>query len=109
MQSPVGSLVFLVLLFVLFYFMLIRPQKRRMEQHRQLVESLGNGDEVVTIGGIFGTVDSMGGEELVLEVAPGTKIRTLKSAIARKVSEDAEEEDEDLEDAGDMGEEDDNV
>lgn len=108
MQSPVGSLVFLVLLFVLFYFMLIRPQKRRMEQHRQLVESLGTGDEVVTIGGIFGTVDSMGGEELVLEVAPGTKVRTLKSAIARKVTEEADE-DEELEEAGDMGEEDDNV
>ncbi|MDQ3955407.1 MAG: preprotein translocase subunit YajC [Actinomycetota bacterium] len=107
MQSPVGSLVFLVLLFVLFYFMLIRPQKRRMEQHRRLVESLGLGDEVVTIGGIFGTVDSMGAEELVLEVAPGTKIRTLKSAIARKVTEEAENEE--LEEAGDMGEEDDNV
>ena len=109
MQSPVGSLVFLVLLFVLFYFMLIRPQKRRMEQHRQLVESLGTGDEVVTIGGIFGTVDSMGGEELLLEVAPGTKIRTLKSAVARKVTEEADDEDQELEEAGDMGEEDDNV
>lgn len=109
MQSPVGSLVFLALLFVLFYFMLIRPQKRRMEQHRQLVETLGNGDEVVTIGGIFGTVDSLGADDLILEVAPGTKIRTLKSAVARKITEDAEEEDEELEDAGDMGEEDDNV
>ncbi len=95
MQSPVGSLVFLVLLFVLFWFMLIRPQKRRVEQHRRLVESLGNGDEVVTIGGIFGTVESLGAEDLVLQIAPGTSVRMLKSAIARKLTEDDEELEED--------------
>ena len=50
------SLIFLALLIGIFYFMLIRPQKRRVEQHKQLVESIGVGDEVVTIGGMYATV-----------------------------------------------------
>jgi preprotein translocase subunit YajC len=81
-----SSLVFLALLMGVFYFMLIRPQKRRVQQHRALVESLGEGDEIVTIGGVFGTVAGLGDEELELEVAPGTTLRVLKTAVARVVT-----------------------
>ena len=88
------GLVFLVLMMVVFYFMLIRPQKRRADQHRDLVGSLGVGDEIVTIGGMFGTVSSMDDEALLLEVAPGTTLRVLKTAVARRIIE----EDETLED-----------
>jgi preprotein translocase subunit YajC len=106
MQSPVGSLIFLALLIGVFYFMLIRPQKRRVEQHRQIVESLGNGDEVVTIGGIFGTIQQIGSEDVEIEVAPGTTIRLLKSAIARKLTdEDEEEEEEDYDEEDEDDEE----
>ena len=94
MQSPIGSLVFLVLLVGVFYFMLIRPQKRRVEEHRRLIESIGNGDEVVTIGGIFGTIQRLGSDDVEIEVAPGTNVRILKSAIARKLTEDDEDEEE---------------
>lgn len=84
-----SSLLFLALLIGIFYFMLIRPQKKRVEQHRSLVESIGVGDEIVTIGGLFGTVRSLTDDRLELEVAPGTTLRVVKSAIARKVNDDA--------------------
>ena len=83
------SLIFLVFLVIIFYFMLIRPQKRRVEQHRQLIQSVDVGDEVVTIGGLHGTVAQLGEDHVHLEVAPGTTLKFLKSAIARRVDEDA--------------------
>jgi preprotein translocase subunit YajC len=91
-ENGAGTLVFLGLMMAVFYFMLIRPQKRRVEEHRRLVDSVGVGDEVVTIGGMYGTVRSLGDEEFELEVSPGTVIRFVKSAIARRVTEDLEDE-----------------
>lgn len=96
------SLIFLALLIGIFYFMLIRPQKKRVEQHKQLVESVGIGDEVVTIGGIYATVVALGDDEIELEVSPGTRVRFVKSAIARRVTEELEEEEDEI---GDMGDE----
>ena len=88
----VGNVIFLALLIGVFYFLLIRPQKRRVDQHRKLIESVGVGDEIVTIGGMFGTVRAMGDDHMELEVTPGTTIRFTKAAIARRVTEDLEEE-----------------
>ena len=86
-----SSLIFLAILIGIFYFMLIRPQKKRMQAHRELVESIGPGDEIVTIGGLFGTVSAVRDEEVEIEVSPGTRLRFVKSAISRKVSEDSAE------------------
>ena len=91
MESPAGNLIFLGLLIAIFYFMLIRPQKRRVQQHRNLIESLGVGDEIVTIGGVFGRIRSMGEDDLELDVSPTTTVRLLKSAVARKVTEELED------------------
>ena len=85
------SLIFLGLLIAIFYFMLIRPQKRRVQAHKQLIESVEVGDEVVTIGGAHGIVRAIGDDDIRLEVAPGTEIRFIKSAIARRVTEDLDE------------------
>jgi preprotein translocase subunit YajC len=85
------TFIFLGLLIAIFYFMLIRPQKRRVQAHQQLVDSIEVGDEVVTIGGAHGIVRAIGDEDVRLEVAPGTEIRFVKSAIARRVSEDLDE------------------
>jgi preprotein translocase subunit YajC len=71
----------------IFYLLLIRPQKKRVEQHRQLVESISTGDQVVTIGGLFGEITDEDEETFELEVALGTRIRVLKSAVARKVED----------------------
>ena len=90
MQEGLSSLIFLGLLIAIFYFMLIRPQKKRMESHRRLVESIGPGDEIITMAGLYGTVRSIGDDDVEIEIAPGTTVRFLKSAIGRRVSEDLE-------------------
>ena len=91
MQGGASSLIFLVLLVGIFYFMLIRPQKRRVDQHRTLIESLGLGDEIVTIGGMFGTIKNIHDEDIELEIASGTVIRIVKTAVARQVTDDVDE------------------
>lgn len=83
----------LVLLVAIFYFLLIRPQRRRVQQQRDLVSSLQVGDEVVTIGGIFGRITAMDDESVTLDVAPGTQIRLVKNAIARRLTDEAGPED----------------
>ena len=90
-----SSLIFLALLIGIFYFMLIRPQKRRVQQHQQLVKSIEEGDEVITIGGMVGNVAEMDDDHMVLEVSPVTRIRFIRSAISRKVVPEAEYEDDD--------------
>lgn len=94
MEQGFSSLIFLALLIAIFYFMLIRPQKRRVEEHRRLVEAVGVGDEVVTIGGIYGTVTSVGDEEIALQISDGVTVRFVRSAIARRITEDLEVSDE---------------
>lgn len=84
------SLIFLGLLIVVFYFMLIRPQRRRVEAHRKLVESVQPGDEVVTIGGMHGIVRALRDDNVEIEIASGTVVRFVKSAIGKKVSEQLE-------------------
>lgn len=85
-NAAFANIIFLGFLLAIFYFLLIRPQRRRVQQHRDLVASVSVGDEIVTIGGIHGTVRSMGDEDIEIEVSPGTNIRLVKSAIARKVA-----------------------
>jgi preprotein translocase subunit YajC len=86
------NLIFLGLLIGLFYFMLIRPQKKRVEAHRNLLESTRIGDEIVTIGGMHGVIRGMGEDDVEVEIAPGTVVRFVKSAIARRVTEDEVEQ-----------------
>ena len=87
-QGNVTFLISLVLLVAIFYFLLIRPQQRRMRQQRELVESLSVGDEVVTIGGLFGRIMEMDDESVTLEISPGTQVRFVKNAIARRLTLD---------------------
>jgi len=78
-------LVILLLVFgAIFYFMLIRPQRRRQQQMNQLVGSLKRGDKVITAGGIYGEIESVGETSVVLVVEDGAKIRLAKSSIVKK-------------------------
>ncbi|HEV2754448.1 MAG TPA: preprotein translocase subunit YajC [Actinomycetota bacterium] len=88
MEQGLSQLILLGALIALFYFVLIRPQKRRVEQHQKLIGSVDVGDEVITIGGLYGTVTAIGDEDFELEPSPGTRLRFVKSAIARRVTED---------------------
>ena len=79
----------LLLMGGIFYFLLIRPQQRRQRQQRTLIESLEPGDEVVTVGGLYGVVREVDDRDVVLRVASGVELKFVKSAIGRKiVSED---------------------
>jgi len=73
----------LVLIFVVFYFLIIRPQQKKVKDHRAMVEALRRGDRVVTTGGIIGTVSKVTGDrEIVLEIADGVRVRVVRSMIA---------------------------
>ena len=78
-------LIFLAAMAVLFWFLLIRPQRRRQSAHQTLLARLSTGDDVITAGGIFGTVRSIADDHLVLEIAPGTEVRVAKEAVANIV------------------------
>jgi preprotein translocase subunit YajC len=106
MQSGLSSLIFMGLLIGVFYFMLIRPQKKRVEQHRALISSVDQGDEVVTIGGMHGVVKTIGDDDVEIEIAPGTVVRFTRAAIARRVTEDlSDEESYDTDEEDDYSEE----
>jgi preprotein translocase subunit YajC len=68
-----------------FYALLVRPQRRNIAAHQALMADLHEGDEVMTMGGIFGRIQRLGDEIIDLEVAPGTSLRVARSAISRKV------------------------
>jgi preprotein translocase subunit YajC len=72
----------LLLVFVVFYLLLIRPQQKRMKEHREMVAALSKGDEVVTSGGILGKVTKVDDAEAQVEIATGVKVRVLKSTIS---------------------------
>jgi preprotein translocase subunit YajC len=91
-EQGLGQVVFLALLIGVFYFLLIRPQKKRVEQHQRLISTVDVGDEIVTIGGLYGRVTAIGEDDFELEPSPGTTLRFVKSAIARRVTEDLEDE-----------------
>ena len=74
-------LIMLGLLFVLFYFLLIRPQAKRAKEHKQMVESLSKGDEVVTNGGILGRINEIDESFITLEIASGTEVKLQRNAI----------------------------
>ncbi|MBB5825635.1 preprotein translocase subunit YajC [Micromonospora carbonacea subsp. aurantiaca] len=90
----------IALLFGVMYFMMIRPQQKRRREAERMQSTLGPGDEVVTIGGLYGTVTGVDDETVLLEVAPGVQTRYARPAIARVVSQaERPEATEDVEDA----------
>jgi preprotein translocase subunit YajC len=68
-----------------FYALLVRPQRRNMAAHQALMADLHEGDEVMTMGGIFGRIRRLDDDIIDLEISPGTSVRVAKSAISRKV------------------------
>jgi len=80
--NPLMSLLPLVIIFVIFYFLLIRPQTKRAKEHRKMVEAIAAGDEVVTNGGIAGRVTKVGEQFVNVEAAEGVELKVQKHAIA---------------------------
>ena len=78
-----ASMLPLVLIFVIFYFLLIRPQQKRAKEHRQMVDNLRRNDQVVTAGGMVGKVTKVGeGDEVEVEIAQGVKVKVIRSTIS---------------------------
>ena len=71
----------IVLMFVLLYFLMIRPQMKRAKEHKQMVGALQKGDEVLTAGGVVGRITVMGDAYVSLEIAPGIEISVQRSAV----------------------------
>ena len=87
-----SSLILIVVLFAVTWFLLIRPHRKRQMVQRDMLQKLAVGDEVVTAGGMFGYVQAIGDDEVTVEVAPGTNVRIAKRAVAAVVSDDEEED-----------------
>ena len=83
MQSSFMSLLPLVLMFVVLYFVMIRPQMKRQKEHRAMVEALAKGDEVATAGGLIGKVTKLGDTFLGVEIAPGVEVQVQRSAVVQ--------------------------
>lgn len=80
--DPTISFVMLLVLFAVFYLLLIRPQQKRQKEHKQMLEGLSKGDEVVTNGGLLGKIEKIGDNFVTLQVAEGTQVHVQRNAVA---------------------------
>ena len=86
-SSAITSFVPLILIFAIMYFLLIRPQQKKVKEHRAMVEALRKGDQVVTQGGIHGKVTRVKeGDEVEVEIATGVTVRVVRSTIVQVLS-----------------------
>ncbi|RJP22831.1 MAG: preprotein translocase subunit YajC [Candidatus Abyssobacteria bacterium SURF_5] len=81
--SPIGGFLFpLILMFIIFYFLLIRPQSRKQKQHQEMLRNLKKGDKVITSGGLYGVVVKVSEKDVIIEVAEKVNLRFTLGAIA---------------------------
>jgi preprotein translocase subunit YajC len=88
----VGGYIFILVLLVVMWFLLIRPQRRRQVESQRLLQSLAVGKEIVTAGGLYGTITALEDDEARVQIADGVEVRVAKRAIAGVLSEDEEPE-----------------
>ncbi|MBE5314003.1 MAG: preprotein translocase subunit YajC [Xanthomonadales bacterium] len=79
--SPWSPLIMLGIFFVVFFFLVIRPQMKRAKEHRNMVSALGKGDEVITSGGLAGRIDDVSDSFITVEVADGVRVKVQKQAV----------------------------
>ena len=77
-------IIFMVVIFGLMYLVLIRPQRKKQKEHQQLMEELNRGDRVVTAGGIYGVIESLSDDSVVIKVESGATMRVARNSIALK-------------------------
>ena len=83
MQSSLMSMLPLVLMFVVLYFVMIRPQMKKQKEHKAMIDAIAKGDEVVTAGGILGKIAKLGDSYVGLEVSGGVEVQIQRSAIVQ--------------------------
>ncbi len=87
--SAITSLLPFILIFIIMWFLIIRPQKKRLDEHRQMIAALKRGDKVVTAGGLIGKITAVAADdadEVTLELAQGVKVDAVKSTITAVLS-----------------------
>jgi preprotein translocase subunit YajC len=82
-QSSLMSMLPLLLMFVVLYFVMIRPQMKKQKEHKAMVDALAKGDEIITAGGFLGKVSKLGDSFLSIEVANGVEIQMQRSAVVQ--------------------------
>ena len=85
--AAITQFIPLILIFVIMYFLILRPQQKRMKDHRNMVAELKRGDQVVTQGGLIGKVTDVKDDELSVEIAQGVKVRVVRATIAQVVTQ----------------------
>jgi preprotein translocase subunit YajC len=88
-SSSIYMILFMVVLFGIFYFLIIRPQSKRQKEHQNLLNNLQVGDRIITIGGIYGRIESIREDSYVIKVESGELLRMAKNAIAGKQADEA--------------------
>lgn len=83
MESSLMSMLPLVLMFVVLYFVMIRPQMKKQKEHRAMIDAIAKGDEVVTAGGLIGKISKMGESYVSVELAQGVEVQMQRSAISQ--------------------------
>ncbi|NHF74184.1 preprotein translocase subunit YajC [Paracoccus xiamenensis] len=85
--GAIAQFIPLILIFVIMYFLILRPQQKRMKDHRNMVSALKRGDQVVTQGGLIGKVTDVKDDEITVEIAQGVKVRVVRATIAQVVTQ----------------------
>ena len=83
MQSTLMSMLPLLLMFAVLYFVMIRPQMKKQKEHRAMIDALAKGDEVVTAGGLLGKVSKIGDGNIGVEIASGVEVQMQRSAVVQ--------------------------
>lgn len=86
-NSQLISLLYIVGLFAILYFLMIRPQQQRQKKHQEMISSIKTNDKVITIGGIYGTIEKIKDNSIILEVADNVQMEFLKTAISQVVNQ----------------------
>ena len=86
-NSQLISLLYIVGLFAILYFLMIRPQQQRQKKHQEMISNIKTNDKVITIGGIYGTIENIKDNSIILEVAENVRMEFLKTAISQVVNQ----------------------
>ncbi|MCP3872215.1 MAG: preprotein translocase subunit YajC [Desulfobacteraceae bacterium] len=86
-QGGIMGFLPIIILFVIFYFLLIRPQQKKAKEHREMISSLKKGNRIITSGGIYGTIQSLDDTTIGLEIAEKVKIKISRGNVAAMVSD----------------------
>ncbi len=85
--SAIAQFLPLILIFAIMYFLLIRPQQKKLKEHKAMVEALRRGDQVLTAGGIIGKVSTVGADGMLeIEIAPNVKVKVMRGTITQVMS-----------------------